>query len=77
MIGSGIITLINRVFSVSFFSFVDLLLVFYWLLVVGPVTVKANYQFRWLSAFLINIGVVVVIFFFIERLYNVFKLNIL
>jgi len=77
MILSGIIVLIYQVFSLNFVLLLGSLLPFYWLLVISPITIKVNYKFRWLGAFLINFFVMIVFFFSIVGLYIVSNPSIL
>lgn len=77
MILSGITVLIYHVFSLNIALFLGVLLSFYWLLVIGPITIKVNYKFRWLGAFLINLFVIAVFFLSIAGLYIVFNPNVL
>ncbi|MBL8091270.1 MAG: hypothetical protein KF758_14735 [Anaerolineales bacterium] len=77
MILFGIAVFIYQVFSLKFALFLGPLLSFYWLLVIGPVTIKVNYRFQWLSAFLINFFAMAIFFFSVVGLYIVFNPSIL
>lgn len=77
MILSGITVLIYQVFSLNLALLLQVLLSFYCLLVIDPITIKVNYKFRWLGAFLINFFVMTVFFFSFVGLYIVFNPNVL
>ena len=77
MILSGFTVLIYRIFSLDLALLLGVLLSFYWLFVIDPITIKVNYKFRWLGAFLINLFVMSVFFFSIVGLYIVFNPNVL
>lgn len=77
MILFGVVVFIYQVFSLDFARLLGSLLPFYWLLVIGPITIKINYRFRWLGAFLINFFVMAILFLSIIGLYIVFNPSIL
>lgn len=65
------------VFFYKFYPIQDFLIIgpivsFYWLFVVGPVAIKSNYNFRWLSAFLIYFIILIVYLFCFAFLYVTF-----
>lgn len=77
MILSGVTVLIYQVFSLNLALLLEVALSFYWLLVIAPITIKVNYKFRWLGAFLVNFFVMTIFFFSIVGLYIVFNSNVL
>jgi hypothetical protein len=77
MILSGFAALTYQVFASKFAILLEMLLPFYWLLIIDPIAIKANYRFSWVGAFLINFFVAMVIFFSIAGLYIVANPSIL
>lgn len=77
MILYGVTVFIYQVFSLNSALLFGMLLSFYWLLVIDPMTIKVNYKFRWLGAFLINSFVTSVFFLSIAGLYIAYNPNAL
>ncbi len=73
----GIAVSLYQIFSLKLALSFGMVLPFYWLLVICPVAIKVNYQFRWWTAFLINLFVIAIFFFSIVGLFIVFNPGIL